>query len=100
MGVGGQHYALTTLPSEKTQYPLYRKLGGPQGRSGWVQKISPPPGFDPWTVQPAASCYTDYTIPVLGYTVHLMKNGAETTLHYSNYEQIRTYFGYRLHYVS
>jgi hypothetical protein len=35
------------IPPGKTQYPLYRRLGGPQGLSGWVQKISPPPGFDP-----------------------------------------------------
>ena len=34
----------------KTRYPLYRRLGGPQGRSGQVQKISPPLGFDPWTL--------------------------------------------------
>jgi len=27
---------------------------GPQGRSGWVRKISPPPGLDPRTVQPVA----------------------------------------------
>ena len=26
----------------KTRYPLYRRLGGPQGRSGQVRKISPP----------------------------------------------------------
>ena len=31
----------------KTRYPLYRRLGGPQGRSGRGRKISPPPGFDP-----------------------------------------------------
>jgi hypothetical protein len=24
---------------------------------------APPPGFDPWTHQPAASRYTDWTIP-------------------------------------
>jgi hypothetical protein len=29
----------------KTRYPLYRRLGGPQGRSGQVRKVSPPPGF-------------------------------------------------------
>jgi len=34
-----------TLPSGKTLYPLYRRLGGPPGQSGQVQKISPPPGF-------------------------------------------------------
>ena len=29
----------------KTPYPLYRRLGGPQGRSGHVRKISPPTGI-------------------------------------------------------
>ena len=43
----------------KDGYPLYRRLGGPQGWSGQVRKISPPPGFDPRTVQPVASRYTD-----------------------------------------
>jgi len=45
----------------KTCYPLYRRLGDPQGRSGQVRKISPPPGFDPRTVQPVASRYADCT---------------------------------------
>ena len=36
---------------------------GPQGRSGLVRKFSPPPGFDPRTVQLAASRYTDWAIP-------------------------------------
>ena len=44
----------------KTRYPLYRRLGGPQGRSELVRKISPQPGFDPRTVQPVASRYTDW----------------------------------------
>jgi hypothetical protein len=44
-----------SLPSWKTRYPLYRRLGGPQGRSGQVRKISPPPGFEPRTVQPVVS---------------------------------------------
>ena len=35
-------------------------------KSGQVRKISPPPGFDPRTVQPLASRYTDYaTRPTL-----------------------------------
>ena len=60
-----------TLPQRKTQYPLYKRLGGPQGRSGQVRKISPPPGFDPWTVQPVASRYTDYaTRPQPAYKQH------------------------------
>ena len=50
-----------SLPPGKTQYPLYRRLGGTQVRSGQVRKISPPLlGFDPRTVQPVASNYTDY----------------------------------------
>jgi hypothetical protein len=50
-------------PGKETRYPLYRRLGGPQGRSGQVRKISPQPGFDPRTVQPVASRYIDYAIP-------------------------------------
>jgi hypothetical protein len=57
--VGGERYALADLPPGKTRYPLYRKLGEAQGRSGRVRKISPPLGFDSRTVQPVASRYTD-----------------------------------------
>ena len=46
-------------PPGKTRYPLHRRLGGPQDRSGRVRKISPPPGFDPRTVLSVASRYTD-----------------------------------------
>ena len=49
-----------SLPPGKTRYPLYRRLGEPQGWSGQVRKISPPPGFNPRTIQPVASCYTDW----------------------------------------
>ena len=48
------------LPPGKTRYPFYWRLDGPQGRSGQVRKISPPPGFDPPTVQPVASRYIDW----------------------------------------
>ena len=54
MGVRGQHHVPAALPPEKTRYPLYKRLGGPQGRSGRVRKISPPPGFD-HRVRPARS---------------------------------------------
>jgi hypothetical protein len=60
------------LPPGKTRYPLYRRLGGPQGRCDQVRKISPPPGFDPRTVQPVASRYTDWaTRPT--YRIGLLK---------------------------
>ena len=60
MWVGGQRHALTDLPPVKTRCLLYRRLGWAPGRVG---KISPPPGFDPRTVPPVASRYTDYAIP-------------------------------------
>ena len=64
MGGGfGQRHATADLPPGKTRYPLYRRLGGPQGRTGQVGKISPPPGFDPRTVQPVASRYTHWATP-------------------------------------
>jgi hypothetical protein len=50
-------------PGKETRYPLYRMLGGPQGRSGRVRKISPPPRFDCRTAQSVASRFTDYAIP-------------------------------------
>ena len=59
-GEGSVSHPGHSLPLGKTQYPLYRRLGGPQGWSGQVQKISPPLGFNPQTVQPVASRYTDY----------------------------------------
>jgi hypothetical protein len=40
--------------------PTYRRLGGPQGQSWWMQKISTPVGFDPQTVQTVVSCYNNY----------------------------------------
>jgi len=49
-------------PAKETQYPFYRRLGGPQGRSGQVRKISPTSGFDPTTVLSIASRYSVYAI--------------------------------------
>ena len=54
MVVGGQRYAPASLPLWMTRYGI---LGGPQDRSGRVQKISPPPGFGSRIVQLVASCY-------------------------------------------
>jgi hypothetical protein len=65
MGVGGQRHAPAALPLGKTRYPLCRRLGGPQGRSGRVQKISPLPGFDPRTVQLYRLSYPG-TLPIEG----------------------------------
>jgi len=55
----------------KTRYSLYMRLGGTQGRSGQVRKISPPPGFDPRTFQPVASPYTDWDISALYIKIYI-----------------------------
>ena len=51
-------------PGKVSGYPLYRRLGWPHGRSGWVRKISPAPGLDLRTVQAVVSGYTDCAIPL------------------------------------
>ena len=66
-GVGGQSHAPAALAPGKTRYPLYRSLGGAQGQSVQVRKISPPPEFDPRTVRPVASRYTDWPTPDHSY---------------------------------
>jgi hypothetical protein len=54
--VAGQGRTSVALPPGKRHGNLfYRGLGGPQGRSGRVRKMSPPLGFDPRTAQPVAS---------------------------------------------
>ena len=55
----------------KTRYPLYRRLSGPQGRSGQVPQISPQPGFDPGTVQPVVSRYIDWAIAAHTYVYNV-----------------------------
>ena len=61
--VAGQRHVPAALPPGQTRYPLYGRLRGPKGWSGQLRKISPTPGFDPRTVQPVASRYTDYALP-------------------------------------
>ena len=53
---GGQQSAARpgrTLPPGKTRYPFYRRLGGPQGRSGREENLVPT-GIRSRTVQPVA----------------------------------------------
>jgi len=45
-------------PRKEIRYPLYRRLGGPQGRFGRVRKISPTPGIDLRTDRPVAGRYS------------------------------------------
>jgi len=58
-------------PLKETLNPLYKTMGGPQGRSGRGRKIKPPPRFHPPTVQPIASRYTDWAIPAQTWKIML-----------------------------
>ena len=48
-----------TLPPVKTRYPFYRRLGGPQGRSGRAENLVST-GIRSRTLQPVVSRYTDW----------------------------------------
>ena len=70
-------WAVNAMP--RLLYPLERActhcIGvcvGPQGLSGRVRQISPPPEFDPRIVQSVASRYTDYAIPAHSTKVDLL----------------------------
>jgi hypothetical protein len=68
-------------PREREPVPIVQEAGWTPGPVCTAAKnlspteISPPPGFDPRTVQPVASRFTDYAIPahtyyaVLYYTI-------------------------------
>ena len=59
-----------TLPPEKTRYPFYRRLGGPQGRSGRAETLVPI-GIRSRTIQPVVNRYTDWaTRPI--YTLYIL----------------------------
>ena len=50
---GQQHAPVALYPRGKTRYPFYRRLGGPQGRSGRAENLVPT-GIRSRTVQPVA----------------------------------------------
>jgi len=63
MRVGGQRHNPTAFTSDKGTVSIVWWMGGPQGRFERVRKTSPTPEFDPQTVEPEASRYTDWAIP-------------------------------------
>jgi len=95
MGVVGQRYAPAALPQGKTRYPLYRKLGGPQNRSGQVRKISPPPEFDPRIVQPVVSRCTDWAVPAHEIIIIIIINDytSNNWSHWNSNEKLKEKFG-------
>jgi len=62
-----------TLPPGKTRYPLYRRLGGPQGRYGRAENLVHT-GIRSRTVLSVVSRYTDWaTRPTYTY-IHTVQN--------------------------
>jgi len=59
--VSARHRPL--YPGERDRLATVRESGWAHGRSGRARKITPPPVFDPRTVQPITSRYSDYAIP-------------------------------------
>ena len=57
-----------TLPPAKTRYPFYRRLGGPQGRSGRAKNLVPT-GIRSRTVQPVVSRYADWATGPTAWTI-------------------------------
>jgi hypothetical protein len=74
-------------------------MGGPQGRSGQVRNISLPPGFDPRTVKPVASRYTDWaTGPTNQKHPHLLPHSTQHSP-YSEANQSFSQSGYSPHFM-
>ena len=95
-GGGGSAPGPGRFTPGKDPIPIYRKLGGPQGRS--VRKISPPPGFDLRTVQPVASRYTDWAIPAATYWLeHININFLICFAKDNSLPRLSKYFRYNLH---
>jgi len=77
MGVCGQRHA----PAGKIRYQLYMRLGRKQDPSGRVQKISPPQGFDPRTVQSVATELSCPTVCIYIY-IYNFKTSISTTYYF------------------
>jgi hypothetical protein len=62
-----------TLPSGKTRYPFYLRLGGLQGRSGRAENLVPT-GIGSRTLQPVVSRYTDWATGPTFYFIYVCKS--------------------------
>jgi hypothetical protein len=76
----------------KDAVTIVQEAGWTQGRSGWAQKILSPPGFNPRTIQPVASCYTNYGTPAHDSTGKVNVLGSDSIGHCkkSSYEHVCT----------
>jgi len=74
-----------TLPPGKTRYLFYRRLGGPQGRSGRAENLVLT-GIRSRTVQPAVNRYTDWaTGPTLTVIYIYLYNKRQVSVFYPRF---------------
>jgi len=66
-----------TLPPGKIRYPFYRRLGGPQGRSGRAENLVPT-RIRSRTVQTVVSRYTDWATGPTSKNIRLIYLGENT----------------------
>jgi hypothetical protein len=62
MGIGAQQHPPAPLPQERPGTFCAQVWVGFGGDLDGYQKISTPPAFEPETIQPIASCYTDCAV--------------------------------------
>ena len=82
--MGGQCHVPATLRLRKR--PSTHCTGGwvgPRAGQDRCGKSHPPPGFDPWTFQPVASRYINYTIPALGYHMYRQETRLSSSFYHS-----------------
>ena len=68
-----------TLPPGKTRYPLYRRLGGPQGRSGRAKNLVPT-GIRSRIVQPITQSLYRLSYPATYGEVKVGKKGEDSKI--------------------
>jgi len=85
--VGGQRHAPGALLQHKRPGTIFIGAWMGPGWSGMMRKISLTQGFDPWTVHPIVSRYTDQAIPALIIYIYNTLNSSDN-LKVSNVSEI------------
>jgi len=61
MCMSGERHASAALPPGRSGTPCLGGWVGPTAGLNRCGKLRPSPGFDPWTIQPVTSRYSDCT---------------------------------------
>ena len=90
---GQQHTPAVFYPRKILGLPLYRRLGGPQRRSAWAEKLAPPE-FDPRSALPVVILYTDWATRPTRFNEAIYKTLTKITAsHQVQTEDVRKFTG-------